>query len=100
MCVPRPVLQPYRALIQEKYLQDRIKINGKTGVLGDAVTLSRTDDSVTVTADKGFSKRSLKYYTKKYLASQSLQDSLRVVASDRKTYEIKYYRVVADEAEE
>lgn len=44
-----------------KYLTDRIKVNGKTGQLGDSVTIDNpTDGKVSVTARLPFSKRYLK----------------------------------------
>jgi large subunit ribosomal protein L22e len=83
----------------EKFLQERIKVNGKAGVLGDAVTVGRDKSKVVVTvADGGstaLSKRYLKYLTKKYLKKHNVRDWLHVVASpkDRQAYELKYFNV-------
>jgi large subunit ribosomal protein L22e len=41
----------------EKFLQDRIKVGGKAGVLGDAVTISREKNKISVTSENAFSKR-------------------------------------------
>lgn len=41
----------------EKFLQERIKVGGKAGALGDAVTVSREKSKITVTSDSTFSKR-------------------------------------------
>ncbi|CAI0426038.1 unnamed protein product [Linum tenue] len=41
----------------EKFLQERIKVGGKTGALGDAVAISREKNNITVTSDNRFSKR-------------------------------------------
>jgi hypothetical protein len=41
----------------EKFLQERIKVGGKPGALGDAVTVSREKSKITVTSDSNFSKR-------------------------------------------
>lgn len=41
----------------EKYLQERIKVGGKPGALGDSVTVVRDKTKITVTADSNFSKR-------------------------------------------
>ena len=43
----------------EKFLHDHIKVNGKAGALGDAVTIAREKTKVTVSAEMPFSKRSL-----------------------------------------
>jgi large subunit ribosomal protein L22e len=55
----------------EKFLHDRIKVNGKAGDLGEVVTISREGAKLVVTAQLPFSKRYLKYLTKKYLKKQS-----------------------------
>lgn len=41
----------------EKFLQDRIKVGGKAGALGDSVTVTRDKSKITVTSDSAFSKR-------------------------------------------
>eukprot|EP00958_Prasinococcus_capsulatus_P010593 scaffold1034_cov418-Prasinococcus_capsulatus_cf.AAC.2 len=48
-----------RAEIQsfEKFLQDRIKVNGKTGALGDVVQISREKTKLHVASDIQMSKR-------------------------------------------
>ncbi|VDK53315.1 unnamed protein product [Anisakis simplex] len=44
-----------------------------------------------------FSKRYLKYLTKKYLKRNSLRDWLRVVASTKDTYELRYFQISQDD---
>lgn len=56
-----------------EYLQQKIKINGKTGKLGESVRVSSDDKKITVKTDIVFSKRYLKYLTKKYLKRHSLR---------------------------
>lgn len=46
--------------LQEKFLHDRIKIAGKTGVLGDAIQITREASQLTVTSKVHISKRYLK----------------------------------------
>ena len=67
---PRPIAS------QEKFLQDRIKVSGKTGNLGDMVTVSRDKAKVTVASDIPFSKRYLKYLSKKYLKKQQARPAI------------------------
>merc|ERR1719456_451920 len=67
----------------EKFFQDRIKVEGKTGNLGDRVTIKREKSKVSVTAEMPFSKRYLKYLTKKYLKKQNLRDFLHVIAPNK-----------------
>ena len=41
----------------EKFLQERIKVGGKAGALGDSVSVTRAKSKITVTSDSTFSKR-------------------------------------------
>jgi len=86
----------------EKFLLEKIKVNGKTGQLADQVTVSRDKFKVTVTADIHMSKRYLKYLTKKYLKKHNVRDWLRVIASnkDRSVYELRYFNIADNEGEE
>ena len=77
----------------EKFLQDRTKVGGKTGNLGDLVTISRDKAKVMVTSETAFSKRYLKYLSKKYLKKQQLRDYLHVVATAKNTYEMRYFSI-------
>jgi large subunit ribosomal protein L22e len=88
----------------EKYLHDRIKIEGKTGQLaGSNVVISRDRTKLTVAspAELGFSKRQLKYLSKRYLKKQQLKNYLRVVAASKNSYEMRYYSISGgDDAED
>ena len=77
----------------KKFLFDRIKVNGKTGMLGDTVTINRDEAKINVTVVGKFSKRYLKYLTKKYLKKQQLRDYLHVIASSASTYELRYFQI-------
>jgi hypothetical protein len=44
--------------------------------------------------------RYLKYLTKKFLAKNNIKDYLRVIASDKSSYELKYYKLDEDDEEE
>lgn len=44
--------------------------------------------------------RYLKYLTKKYLKKNNLRDWLRVVASDKETYELRYFQISQDDESE
>jgi len=87
----------------EKFLKDRIKHDGKTNNLaaGD-IEVNREKSKIVVSGSQSFSKRYLKYLTKKYLKSQDLKDYLRVVSSSKSTYELRYYKLSKgeDEADE
>merc|ERR1711972_468084 len=84
----------------EKFLLNRIKVEGKTGNLGEKITVSRDKAKINVTAEAPFSKRYLKYLSKKYLKMQQLRDFLRVVAPSKSTYELRYFNINEDNADE
>ncbi|KAI0762843.1 ribosomal protein L22e [Fomes fomentarius] len=85
----------------EKFLHDRIKVDGKTGQLGESVKINRDGDkSVTVTSNIPLSKRYLKYLTKKFLKKNSLRDWIRVVASSKDVYQLRFYNIQAGDDEE
>merc|ERR1712196_348519 len=84
----------------EKYFQDRIKVDGKTGNLGERVKIHRVKSKVSVTAEMPFSKRYLKYLTKKYLKKQNLRDFLHVIAPSKTAYELRYFNINNDNEEE
>eukprot|EP00339_Tiarina_fusa_P003584 CAMPEP_0117038088 /NCGR_PEP_ID=MMETSP0472-20121206/26832_1 /TAXON_ID=693140 ORGANISM="Tiarina fusus, Strain LIS" /NCGR_SAMPLE_ID=MMETSP0472 /ASSEMBLY_ACC=CAM_ASM_000603 /LENGTH=119 /DNA_ID=CAMNT_0004748235 /DNA_START=35 /DNA_END=394 /DNA_ORIENTATION=- len=81
----------------EKFLKEKIKVNGKAGVLGDNVTVARNNTKITVDAVAPFSKRYLKYLTKKFLKKYNLRDYIRVVATNKSSYELKYFVIQDDE---
>ncbi|KAJ5132436.1 60S ribosomal protein L22 [Penicillium atrosanguineum] len=79
----------------EKFLHDRIKVEGRVGNLGDNVVISQAGEGkIEVVAHIPFSG------TKKYLKKQQLRDWLRVVSTSKGVYELRFYNVVNDDAEE
>ena len=89
----------------EKYLKDRIKwgkvvergaakITNKAGDFKDKVSITRDGKAkVVVQAEQPFSKRYLKYLTKKYIAKQQLRNFLHVIATSKNAYELKYFKI-------
>jgi len=87
----------------EKYLQDRIKVDGKTSNLAsNGVQISRDRTKLTLTApsDISFPKRQLKYLAKRYLKKQQLRDYLRVIAASKNSYELRYFSIADGDEEE
>ncbi|TVY36217.1 60S ribosomal protein L22 [Lachnellula subtilissima] len=85
----------------EKFLQDKIKVDGRVGNLGDVVEIKQVGDGkIEVVAHINFSGRYLKYLTKKFLKKQQLRDWLRVVSTSKGVYELRFFNVVNDEADE
>jgi len=85
----------------EKFLHDRVKVDGRVGNLGDTVAISQQGEGkIEVVAHQEFSGRYLKYLTKKFLKKQQLRDWLRVVSTGKGVYELKFYNVMNDDAED
>lgn len=83
------------------FLQQRIKVDGLTGNLGERINVTNLGDGrIEIVAHQEFSGRYIKYLTKKFLKKQQLRDWLRVVSTSRGVYELKFYNVVNDEGDE
>jgi large subunit ribosomal protein L22e len=82
----------------ENYLHDRVKVNGKTGALGDLVQVKRDGSKITISSKTvHYSKRYLKYLAKKYLKKNQLRDWIRVVSANPETYELRYFNISQDD---
>ena len=67
------------------FLTSKIKVDGKLNNLGESVKVSSPDNKkIRVTSEGVFSKRYLKYLTKKFLRKNELRDFLHVVANKPK----------------
>jgi large subunit ribosomal protein L22e len=64
------------------------------------VSITKDSQNIIVTATIPFSKRYLKYLTKKYLKKQDLKEYLRVVATNKNQYELRYFNIQSDEVEQ
>ncbi|KAF2069766.1 hypothetical protein CYY_008918 [Polysphondylium violaceum] len=84
----------------EKFLTDRIKVEGKLGNLGTNVVVSRDKSKIIITTTIPFSKRYLKYLSKKFLKQRQIRDFLRVVATTKNTYELRYFALANEAMEE
>ncbi|KAI1296491.1 60S ribosomal protein L22 [Halotydeus destructor] len=84
----------------EKYLHERIKVNGKTGNLSNSIVIERTKTKVTIIAEIPFSKRYIKYLTRRYLQKHNLRDWLRVVATNNEGFELRYFQINNEDDEE
>ena len=84
----------------EQFLAQKIKVDNKTGNLGNSVTVAMDKESIVVEAKIPLSKRYLKYLTKKYLKQQDLKEFLRVISTNKTTYELRYFKIQNEEAAE
>jgi large subunit ribosomal protein L22e len=53
-----------------------------------------------VSSSVPLSKRYLKYLTKKFLKKNTLRDWIRVVASSKDSYQLRFYNIQTDAADE
>ncbi|XP_047146543.1 large ribosomal subunit protein eL22 [Hydra vulgaris] len=83
----------------KNFLLSKIKVNNKLNNL-DQITLEAAKNKISLVSEKPFSKRYLKYLTKKYLKKNNLRDWLRVVASSHTDYELRYFQINNDDDEE
>lgn len=81
-------------------MSERIKINGKINNMGSNVSLERQKMKVFLNSDIQFSKRYLKYLTKRYLKKNNLRDWIRVVSNDKDSYELRYFRISSNDDDE
>uniref|UniRef100_A0A8C2M109 RPL22L1 n=1 Tax=Cricetulus griseus TaxID=10029 RepID=A0A8C2M109_CRIGR len=70
----------------EQFLSEKVKVNGKTENLGNVVH-NEDLNKITVVSEKQFSKRYLKYLTRKYLKKNNLHE----------TYQLCYFQTSQDE---
>ncbi|CAM4757775.1 unnamed protein product [Rotaria magnacalcarata] len=83
----------------ERFLAEKMKINGKTSNLGDNITIEKSKSKVSITSEIPLSKRYMKYLTKKFLKKHELRDWLRVIANAKDSYELRYFNINQEEAE-
>ncbi|KAJ3423867.1 60S ribosomal protein L22-RELATED [Anaeramoeba flamelloides] len=84
----------------ENFLNDKIKVGGRAGMLGDKVKITRENAKIHITVVQPFSKRYLKYLTKKYLKANQIRDYLRPVADSKESYELRYFNIHGDDDNE
>ena len=84
----------------ESFMTQKIKVDNKVGNLGTSVTVSADKESIVVESKIPFSKRYLKYLTKKYLKKQDLKEFLRVIATSKNAYALRYFKIGNEEAAE
>lgn len=83
----------------EQYFQSKVKLHGQKGKLGDKVKINLVGNSLNVSTTMQYRKKYFKYLTKKYLKKKGLVDILRVLASGKEGYALRYFNI-GDEAME
>ncbi|CAF0734258.1 unnamed protein product [Adineta steineri] len=83
----------------ERFLLEKMKINGKTSNLTGNVAVEKAKSKISVTSEIPLSKRYMKYLTKKFLKKHELRDWLRVIANSKDSYELRYFNINQEENE-
>ncbi|UJR15053.1 hypothetical protein I4U23_002024 [Adineta vaga] len=83
----------------ERFLLEKMKINGKTSNLTGSVGVEKAKSKISVTSEVPLSKRYMKYLTKKFLKKHELRDWLRVIANSKDAYELRYFNINQEENE-
>ena len=85
-----------------EFLSQKIKVNGKTGNLGEDIKVKEDGAKVVVSSNIPFAKRYLKYLTKKYLKKQELKNYLYVISNDKDkaSYRLEYFVIQQGAADE
>ena len=83
----------------ERFLHEKMKINGKTSNLTGVVGIEKAKAKISVTSEVPLSKRYMKYLTKKFLKKHELRDWLRVIANAKDAYELRYFNINQEENE-
>ncbi|GMM49139.1 ribosomal 60S subunit protein L22A [Starmerella bacillaris] len=83
-----------------KYFKEHIKIDNRTGELENKINITSSGEKITITAYVPFSGKYAKYLTKRYLKKKDLRDWLRVVATGRSYFEVRFFNLDAGEDEE
>jgi large subunit ribosomal protein L22e len=77
----------------EQFFQDNTKLNGRKGKLSEKVRLSMNDNVLTITTTMAYRKKYFKYLTKKFLKKKDLRDWIRILATGKETYKLKYFNI-------
>ncbi|CAD2212846.1 large subunit ribosomal protein L22e [Angomonas deanei] len=77
----------------EQYFQDNIKLNGRKGGLTEKVRVSMKDNELSVTTSMAYRKKYFKYITKKFLKKKGLREWIRILATSKDTYKLKYFNI-------
>ena len=84
----------------EQYMQQNIKLHGKKGKLGDKVKVAMKKNTLEIQTVMRYNKRYFKYLTKKFLKKKELRDWLRILATGKNAFTLKYYNIHDQEEEE
>jgi len=82
------------------FLKARIKVGGKAGNLGTAITVGIQKTKIAVTSEIPISKKYIKYLTKKFITKTGAREYIRVVMQNKDSYELRFYDAREEDEEE
>lgn len=77
----------------EQYFNDNVKLHGRKGKLLDKVKIAMDENVMTVSTTMKYQKRYFKYLTKKFLKKKNLRDWLRILATGKQQYQLRYFNI-------
>ena len=83
-----------------QYLTENIKMHGRKGKLGDKVKVTEDENVITVQTTMKYRKKYFKYLTKKFLKKKNLREWLRILATNKGEYTLRYFNIHDDEEAE
>ena len=76
------------------YIKSNLKVNGNKGALGEDIVVSANGTKqVMVTSRVRLAKRYIKYLTKKFLKKIGISDYIKINATEKSVYRLKYIAV-------
>ena len=94
------IMEPEVVSAFEQYFNENTKLHGRKGKLGDKVKVSLAENVITVSTTMKYRKKYFKYLTKKFLKKKSLRDWLRILATGKGEYALRYYNIDDNEEAE
>ena len=82
------------------FLKARIKVDGKAGNLGTAITVTINKTKIVVNTEIKLSKKYIKYLTKKFLQKTGAREYIRVVHQSKDAYELRFYDAREEDSED
>lgn len=83
----------------EQHFQANTKLHGRKGKLADKVAIGFADSILTISTTMKYRKKYFKYLTKKFLKKKKLRDWLRILATKKGEYTLKYFNIQGGEEE-
>ena len=84
----------------ESFMIKSLNSTRKNKILKNLYKAACKNDKVTFECNIPMSKKYIKMFTKRYLHKNTLKDFVRVISSNAKSYELRYYKISEVQEEE